>query len=58
LIEDLHHYVDRQGKPLSSVHYLDICAFHEQDEDLAELCAAAERGARDSLRTSGPPARC
>jgi len=58
LIDDLHHYVDRQGRPPGSVHYLDVCAFHEQDEDLAEKCLAGEREARDKRRTSGPPVRC
>lgn len=57
LIDDLHHYVDRQGLPAGSVHYLDVCAFHEQDEDLAEKSVAGEREARDKRRASGP-VRC
>jgi len=58
LIDDLHHYVDRRGRPLGRVHYLDVCVFHEQDEDLAEKCLAGEREARDRRRTSGSPVRC
>ena len=57
MIEDLHHYVDRQGQPLASVPYLDVCVFHEQDDDLAEKCLAGEREARDRRRSSGQPAR-
>jgi FkbM family methyltransferase len=47
IIEDLHDYVDFREKPLGYIYYLDICLFHECDQDLAEKCLAAERRARE-----------
>ncbi len=47
LIEDLHNYVDFREKPLGYLPYLDVCMFHECDQDLAEECLAAERRARE-----------
>jgi len=43
LIEDLHNYVDFREKPLGYLPHLDVCMFHECDQDLAEECLAAER---------------
>ena len=47
IIEDLHDYVDFREKPLGYIYYLDVCMFHEYDQDLAEKCLAAERQARE-----------
>jgi hypothetical protein len=47
IIEDLHDYVDfLEEKPLSCLCYLDVCIFHEFDQDLAEECLNTERRTR------------
>lgn len=43
VVEDLHEYVAFEGRCLGGIYYLDACAFHADDDDLAERCLAIER---------------
>jgi FkbM family methyltransferase len=54
LIGDLHDYVDYTDRKLGCVYYLDACAFHREDEDLAETVLAGERRVRAESGKSGP----
>lgn len=47
VLEDLHGYVGFRNEVLSSARYLDVCAFHAQDSDVAEDCVTRERAVRD-----------
>ena len=47
VIADLHNYVECCKTYLDDIYYLDACVFHEHDQDLAEICVAAERQAWD-----------
>lgn len=46
IVQDIHDYVAFASKRLGSIYYLDVCVFHEDDEDLAAQCLAIERGHR------------
>ena len=50
ILADLHGYVGCEEGFLSRARYLDVCAFHEQDEDIAGRCLAGERVVRDKRR--------
>jgi FkbM family methyltransferase len=49
MIGDLHDYVAYSGRSLGCIYYLDVCAFHKDDSDLAEQCLTAERAHRHTL---------
>jgi FkbM family methyltransferase len=49
MIADLHDYVAYAGRSLGCIYYLDVCAFHEDDGNLAEQCLTAERVHRHAL---------
>jgi FkbM family methyltransferase len=54
LISDLHDYVNYTDGKLGCVYYLDVCAFHREDEDLAETVLAGERRVRAESGKSEP----
>ncbi|MFO0953213.1 MAG: FkbM family methyltransferase [Isosphaeraceae bacterium] len=53
ILEDLHDYVGYHDGYLSAAQYLDVCVFHETDEDLAARCLSRERAER--TRPAGSP---
>lgn len=57
-VADLHEYVAFAGdRQLGAIIYLNACAFHRDDDDLAARCLAAERAlirARRPARTQPP----
>jgi FkbM family methyltransferase len=47
ILQDLHGYVRFENGHLGKVLYLDVCAFHKLDSDLALACLEQERGLRE-----------
>ena len=54
IINDLHEYAAfEHGNRLGEISYFDVCAFHEDDDDVAEQCLLIER-AKDPRRKQAP----